>query len=109
MHARSCLAAFAVLALTACAHDNYEVIPGGAGSQARLTSDLRACKRIAIDEYLAKTRPDRGTTALAGVLAGGIGGAVVGAASLDQTELDKIDPRIEECMREKGYDGTSTE
>jgi hypothetical protein len=91
--------------LSACAHDSYSVIPGGPGSQARMSDEVRTCKKMVIDQYFAG-RSNSGLITGA-VLGGAVGGAIGSAVDASNTpntmKSGDIDPAIEECMRAKGY------
>jgi hypothetical protein len=99
-----------VLVLSACANDHYTVIPNGPGSEVRMADDLWDCKMAAEARYQHAT--SHNAVAL-GVLFGPIGAGVGG--SIDQekekdnpgAQLSNINPNIERCMHEHGYDGTS--
>lgn len=99
---------FALLGLTACANDNYSVMPGSKGSQVRLSDDLLACKMRVNHEYYDQK------TWLSSA-AEGLGGAAGGLVSVGVTEVDgstikvgDLNSRVEDCMRGKGYEGTSS-
>lgn len=92
---------FIGIALSGCAEDHYTVIPDGAGSEARLRSDLRDCKDWAIREHFR--RQPEANAALN--FFGAIGGAISAA-----TQPAENNPNLltEQCMREHGYNGTSS-
>lgn len=96
----------AAFALSGCAHDNYSVIAGGSGTEAKLHDDLRDCKHVTIAAF---ENGQSHTGALLGVLGGGLGGAIGGAIDANNGTMkpSDIDPAIETCMRDKGYAGTS--
>lgn len=97
------LAAFALL--TACANNNYAVIAGGPGSLTEMGSVLRTCRYDSM-QAVAQDQPHGGL--LVGAVLGGAVGAVIGAA-VDGPGSPKPDVNqlIEQCMRQRGYDGTS--
>lgn len=82
--------------LSGCARDNYVVMPDGPGSQARMSSDLSDCKQIAIHEHFQAHPTNPFTGALGGL-----------AQGIDAVNEDNPNRRIEACMRQRGYSGTS--
>ena len=91
------------LLLTACARDNYTVLPDGPGSQTRMSFDLRECKRRAINEYYANN--PQGGVIIGGAIGGVIGGLIAGAATNDPpSNMNRL---TEACMKQRGYSGTS--
>ena len=102
---------FLVLALIAsgCAHDNYSVVPGGLGSQDRISSDLKTCKQESLDAFFASRNNTRHGAALLGGAAGVAGEAAAAATTPEPKEIpaSDINPMVERCMASKGYSGTS--
>ena len=89
----------AALAVAGCANDNYTVIPNGPGSQAQLKPALRACQEKVEHDYAY------GQSHIGAILLGPIGALLdVDSGAMKASD---IDPAIERCMRERGYDGTS--
>ena len=95
----------ALALLTACANNHYAVIAGGPGSPAEMQPALSSC-RYGSMQTVGQAQPHGGL--LVGAVLGGAVGAVVGAA-VDGPGSPKPDVNqlIEECMRQRGYDGTS--
>ena len=96
--------------LSGCANDHYVVIPGGAGSQAQMASTLHDCKDQTMHAYFSGQ--SHNGAVVGGVLGGAVGGAIGGAMDAsnqptDAIKLSDLNPMIERCMRERGYDGTS--
>ena len=96
--------------LCGCAHDDYAVVSGGAGTQEHLRADLSECKHQAIQAYFdSRNNPAHG----AALLFGATGGLLAGAAAGEQQSASKeipaseINPMIETCMVSRGYIGTS--
>jgi hypothetical protein len=104
---RIALALLVASLVSGCANDRYVVDEGGPGSQQRLSSDLWDCKQDVQHRYFA-SQNQSGVVA-AGVLFGGVGGAVAGAlnANSGTMKTSDIDPAIEACMKQRGYTGTS--
>ena len=90
----------ALFVLSACARDNYTVISNGPGSQERMAADLKSCKLAVLHQYAQQSHI---------VLGGAVGGVIGGALNSSNNTMTPadIDPAIEQCMREKGYVGTS--
>lgn len=94
--------------VSACAKDNYTVINGEGGSKEHLNEDLKSCKREAIHKYFEGRAQDG--VVVGSAIGGAFGGALVGALNSNNNndmKTSDIDPYIEKCMREKGYEGTS--
>lgn len=94
---------------TACAMDNYIVITGGGGSQEHMADDLKACKREAFHSYF-EGRSQNGAVVgavLGGAIGGALGGALDAKNATNEMKTSDIDPAIEQCMRKRGYEGTS--
>lgn len=96
-----------LLVMTGCANDHY--VPNDNG----MNTALQACKKEANDKFYAENSPLGGAGGVAaGVLGGAIGGAFIGAvsaASAPETSMkaNDINPYTENCMANKGYQGTS--
>ena len=98
--------ALVLLVLCGCAHDDYRVVDQSLGSDAAMLTDLRACKRASIDRYFSDYR--EGGAIIGGALLGPLGAVVGGAIDNSERPSPSIMNRFtEECMRAKGYEGTS--
>jgi hypothetical protein len=81
--------------LTGCARDNYSALYGG--SSDHLQDDLQACKKTTLAQL---------DLAPPVVVPGAAGGAILGA-SYGYQQGERQNTMIEDCMRAKGYTGTS--
>ncbi len=89
---------------SACAHDHYDATTG---NPALLSKTLSSCKWQVQWDY-AHSRDH--TAVLAGVVLGGaVGGAAAGmAGGADHAiPVSSLNGRIEDCMAQHGYTGTS--
>ena len=101
--------AFRVLVLASaliaggCAEDHYSVMPDSPGLQARLVSDLRACKQWALNEHFA--RQNQVLNGVLGLALGAVGGIITAATQPAENNPNRL---TEQCMRQRGYVGTSS-
>lgn len=89
------LAILTYLLLAACAKDNYVPTDGG---PTQMSQTLHDCKMAAIHGT------NGAGAVIGGVVAGAVGGLLMGIADSADKNPNR---RIEECMREHGYEGTS--
>lgn len=91
-----------------CTSDHYVPVDGSGGSQEHLQEDLKYCRDTSIHAAL-KSR-NNGAAMIGGVVGGAAGGIIFGAAfgsgSAESSHAD-INKGIENCMVQKGYEGTS--
>ena len=72
-----------------------------------MAADLQACKHDVLAEYFRQQ--SHSGAIVGGVLGGAVGGAIGGALDADSSSMKSsdIDPAVEQCMKKKGYIGTS--
>jgi len=99
-----------LIGIVACAEDHYTVIPNGPGSEAKMSGDLKECKRIAVHAY--SEGRFNGGSAVGGAIGGALGGAIGGLLDASTTTNDMkpsdINRMTEQCMKSRGYIGTSS-
>ena len=71
-----------------------------------MAEDLKSCKQTVLNQY---SHQSHSGAIMGGILGGAVGGAIGGSLDSSNNTMTPadIDPAIEQCMREKGYDGTS--
>jgi hypothetical protein len=98
------IVAYAALVVSACARDNYTVIEGGQGSQAAMAADLKDCKHQAVEKHF-QGRPMMGAPAAIGPVGPFIDAATTEPNPNRDVPINRL---VEDCMRQKGYEGTSS-
>lgn len=98
---------FVLFLLTACANDHYVVIPHSLGSDENLKADLQNCKMSAVHQYNIQKSSVSDILSIAGPI-GSL--ASVGVSENDDSpiKLKDLNPMTEQCMKKKGYNGTSS-
>jgi hypothetical protein len=110
----SSIVLISLLILVGCAKDNYHSLDPDISDQ-QITKDLSDCKNKALHAYYDQS--SMSGTQVAGLvvssaLGGPIGGAAFGAVigtNEDDKKMKRVDinPYVQKCMVEKGYEGTS--
>ncbi len=94
----------AMLLLAGCANDHYTVVAGGLGTPSGMSAALSDCR------YESMQRAAQWNThnaARAGVVVGGMIGAVIGVAFDSAAQDDNVDLITKACMADRGYSTTS--
>lgn len=91
--------------LAACARNDYVPIPNSGASQAASDEALKQCRHDGLLKH--HEGQNLGLIMLGGAVGGPIGGAAVGAGSNGGLSISEMKPYIVNCMREKGYIGTT--
>lgn len=90
--------------LAGCANDRYSATTG---DPAQLRMTLDTCKHSVLTAYIHANPP--GISGAGGAIGGAISGLVAASTrpAVPHISLSEINPRIERCMADAGYVGTS--